>query len=317
MKNRLPKLRIYRTSTSPYFPADFNHKEKATLETPTDSHEFEMVGNSPCDFLITNTHTDFSTFSDTELDAVKLIIHPNSGYDNFSKQLVADLKADVIVGNTIRAQAVAQYILSGLYHHYSPVNHQKSWYRERQSTSKLLSDLKVCIIGHGHIGKILSSSLSAMVKTITIIDPNENMVGNSADSDVVILACGLNFSNRHMINAQFLNSIKDDALIINAARGELINTTDLVTHLKSNPRCFAILDVFENEPGDMALFQALSNVITTSHIAGVYQGIDVATINFERSVITDFLTMKNFEENFKAKYQSMILKNRIKAGELI
>lgn len=316
MKNGVSKLRIYRTSTSPYFPADFNLREKTTLETAIENHQFEMVTSAPCEFLITNTHTNFSTFTKAELDNLKLIVHANSGYDNFPAKLVEDLKADVIVGSTIRAQSVAQYILSALYHHLSPINHQDAWSRgsgDRQHSRALLSDLKVTLIGHGHIGKILKTSLSAMVSHLTIIDSNENLSGDPSNSDVVILACGLNFSSRHMINAQFLKAIKSDALIINAARGELIKTEDLIEHLNSNPRSFAVLDVFENEPADLGLFQNLPNVLTTSHIAGVFKGIDQATIDFERKVITDFLTMKNFKEI----YQPMILRNRIKAEGLI
>ena len=317
MKNGASKFRIFRTSTSPYFPADFNLREKKTLEAKLSAsnkvYEFEFVESMPCDFLITNTHTKFSTYTSTDLESLKLIIHPNSGYDNFPASLVENLKADVIIGSTIRAQAVAQYILSAFFNHHSPVNHQSLWSRDRKSSRGLISDLKVTIIGHGHIGKIISSCLIKMVKNLTIIDNNEGLSGDYAGSDVIILACGLNSSSRHMINTDFLKSIKADALIINAARGELIKTDDIIDFLKTHPRAFAVLDVFENEPEDLAKFQALPNVITTSHIAGVYQTIDQATIDFEKKVITDFLTMKNFKES----YQPMILKNRLKAEGLI
>lgn len=303
MKNGVSKLRIFRTSTSPYFPSDFNQREKNTLE----GLNAEMVSGLPCDILITNTHTDFTKLKYSDLDNLKLIIHPNSGYDNFNAELISKLKIPVILGSTIRAQAVTQYILSALFTHFTPVAHQKSWSPQREFNRPLLGDLKITIIGHGHIGKLLSSTLKPLVRKLEIIDPFLNQSGELDNSDVVILACGFNFSNHHLVNEEFLTRLSPNVLLINAARGELIETNSLVKFLKNNKNAYAVLDVFEKEPNDFSAFNELTNIKTTSHIAGVFNGIDQATIDFEASVIHDFLTNKDFEK----KYYAENLKNRL------
>lgn len=313
MKNGASKFRIYRTSTSPYFPTDFNLREKETLESSAGNFHFQMVDQLPCEILITNTHTDFSAYSKAQLNDIKLIIHPNSGYDNYSAELVRELKADVVVGSPIRDQAVAQYILAAFFRHVVPLTHQNNWEKARSFDRKIFSDMKITIIGHGHIGKIVTSCLFPLVKKLTIIDPFENHHGDHAGSDVIILACGLNEISRHLIDKKFLKGISPEALIINAARGELIKTTDLIEFLSTHPKAYAVLDVFEKEPCDFGQFSALKNITTTSHIAGVYNGIDQATIDFEKKVITDFFTLPDFKE----LYRPMILRNRLTEKGLI
>lgn len=113
-----------------------------------------------------------------------------------------------------------------------------------------------------------------------------------------------------MIDKHFLNALKDSALIINAARGELIKTNDLVNFLKANDEAFAVLDVFEKEPNDFFEFSDLRNIKLTSHIAGVYKNIDLHTIDFETSVIRDYLELTSFD--FSNKYQKMILQNKLR-----
>ena len=302
------RLTIKRTSTSPYFSGTFNQSEIESLKPYVDM--LPSDSGDVADMLITNTHTNFDLLSGEQVDKLKLILHPNSGYDNIPVDFVKGSKAPIIIGSTIRSQAVAQYILSALFNHFSPISHQLVWDRDRKWPRRLLSDLKVSLIGYGHIGKILAASLTPLVKELMIYDPFENMpVMNNKNSDVVILACGLNSKSKHIIDKTFLDNIREDALIINAARGELIKTQDLVNFLTANDEAFAVLDVFEKEPNDFSLFNKLKNVKHTSHIAGVYKNIDQHTIIFEVEVIKNFFELTEFD--FKNKYQKMILQNRL------
>lgn len=310
MKKWETKLTIKRTSTSPYFSLEFNLLEKSSLAAFAEM--LESTSTEAADILITNTHTDFTTFMDADLEKIKLIIHPNSGYDNIPLDFVRGSKAPIIIGNSIRAQAVSQYILSALFHHFSPIMHQPLWDKTRKWPRKLLSELKVCLIGYGHIGKILCATLTPIVGELKVYDPFENLnVLDHKNSDVIILACGLNQKSRHFIDKNFLNHISEKALIINAARGELVKTHDLVNFLTANDEAFAVLDVFEKEPNDFSEFKSLKNIKLTSHIAGVYQNIDQQTIKFETQVVKDFLELTDFD--FKNKYQKMILQNRLRA----
>ncbi|MEA9356302.1 NAD(P)-dependent oxidoreductase [Bacteriovorax sp. PP10] len=307
--NQASRLTAKRTSTSPYFSPTFNQLEQESLNQYIDMLPSDSGVLS--DILITNTHTNFDLLSGEQVDNLKLIIHPNSGYDNFPVDFVKGSKAPIVIGSTIRAQAVAQYILSSLFSHFASIPTHTKWDVERKWPRKLISDLKITIIGFGHIGKILHTTLAPMVKELNVYDPFENLTQlNNKNSDVVILACGLNSKSRHIIDKNFLNAMKDTALIINAARGELIKTHDLVNFLKANDEAYAVLDVFEKEPNNFTDFVDLTNIKLTSHIAGVYKNIDLHTIDFETEVVSDFLELTSFD--FNNKYQKMILQNKLR-----
>jgi D-3-phosphoglycerate dehydrogenase / 2-oxoglutarate reductase len=310
MKKWDSKLKIKRTSTSPYFSAAFNEQEKKSL-APFGAF-LASDDSTLADILITNTHTDFSSWNKLELENLKMIIHPNSGYDNFPEDFVKTFKAPIIIGNPIRSSAVAEYILSALFSHYSSIPAHSQWSKERKWPRKLLSELKVTLIGFGHIGKILQASLQEKVLELHIYDPFEGHDEfNTQDSDVVILAAGLNKKSLHLINKNILNTLSPEALIINAARGELIKTQDLVDFLSSNPKAFAVLDVFEKEPNDFSDFKNLKNIILTSHIAGVYKNIGEKTIEFTERIIRDFTTLS--AEDFKATHHKIILQHKMKS----
>ncbi|MBC7430175.1 MAG: hypothetical protein H7336_16295 [Bacteriovorax sp.] len=303
------KLTIKRTSISPYFSPEFNQKEIETLYPYVDMLPSGSVDVT--DMLITNTHTNFNLLSFEQIEKLKLIIHPNSGYDNIPIDFVKGSKAPIIIGSTIRAQAVSQYIMSALLNHFSPIPSSNQWDWDRKWPRRLLTDLKVVMLGYGHIGKILNAALTPLVKELVIYDPFENKTQlDHKQADVVILACGLNSKNRHIIDKNFLNAVKENILVINAARGELVKTADLINFLMANDEAYAVLDVFEKEPNDFSDFRHLKNVRLTSHIAGVFKNIDTLTLEFELEVIRDFSSMTEFD--FKNKYQKMILQNKLR-----
>ena len=69
-----------------------------------------------------------------------------------------------------------------------------------------------------------------------------------AQSDVLSLNLSLNAKTRHIISVTEFDKMKDGVIIINTARGALINENDLVKALESGKVASAGLDVFENEP---------------------------------------------------------------------
>ncbi len=308
MKRAEVKLKIKRVNSSPYFKPQFAMKENLALNQY--GEVLDHLSESLPNVIITNTHTNCDQLSDDLCDGLKLVIHPNSGYDNLTLDFVRRINAPVIIGNSIRAHAVTNYILSALFNHFSHLPNTPYWDNDRAWNRKLLNETKIALIGYGHIGKLLNTVLSPLVKNLTIYDPFENKLElDIKNADAVILACGLNAKSRHLVDKNFLNQISEKALIINAARGECVNTLDLISFLKSNSEAFAVLDVYEKEPADFFMFKGLSNIIHTSHIAGVFTAIDEATIQFETQVLSDFTTMTEFD--FQNKYQKMILQNKI------
>lgn len=87
------------------------------------------------------------------------------------------------------------------------------------------------------------------------------------ESDVVSLHCNLDDSTRHLINAERLKIMKPNAVLVNAARGPVIDETALVAHLKANPDFRCGLDVFEDEPAMKAGLEECPNAVIVPHIA--------------------------------------------------
>jgi len=87
-----------------------------------------------------------------------------------------------------------------------------------------------------------------------------------SEADFVIIATTLNTETRHFVDAQKLGWMKPDAVLINVARGPVINEPDLIAALQQSRIKAAALDVFETEPveANNPLLK-MENVITTSH----------------------------------------------------
>jgi len=86
-------------------------------------------------------------------------------------------------------------------------------------------------------------------------------------SDVISLHVPLTPENKGMINANTLGLMKPTAILVNAARGEIVNEADLYRALKDGVIIGAGLDVFENEPPTESPLLDLDNVVLTPHTA--------------------------------------------------
>ncbi len=301
-------MKITRTSTSPYQNTDFLEKERDAL------FKFEQLEGDG-KIVITNTLTDITSLDSSN---IKLIIHPNSGYDNFPLDFVKNANFPIVIGNEIRAQAVCEYILFCLFKRFGEFSHQIAWERKLKNRF-LLKEKNILIFGFGHIGKLLYKNLESLVNNIFIIDPFVDGCFKSTEEvplqtcDVVILCTSLNPTSYHLLNKSLLEKLPVDLTLINPSRGDVVAQTDLFEYLKNHPRAFAFLDVFDQEPYEMRT-SALTNLFTTSHIAGVFDNLDDRIIDFEKKVLRDFFENP---EDFPLIYKNCLLKNRIKENFLV
>jgi hydroxypyruvate reductase 1 len=86
-------------------------------------------------------------------------------------------------------------------------------------------------------------------------------------ADVVNFHPALNTTTYHLINADRLNLMKPDAILVNTSRGPVIDEAALVAHCQKHPRFQAALDVFEHEPAMQPGLNQLENVVIVPHIA--------------------------------------------------
>ncbi len=143
-------------------------------------------------------------------------------------------------------------------------------------------DKTLGIIGFGSIGKSFYKKVKYLgFKKVLVYDPffknvndcfkNVSSVGIKklcSNSDVISLHAPLVLENYHLINESNLKLMKKNVIIINTARGGLIDEEALAKYLKSRKIFGAGLDVFEKEPPDKnnPLFE-LENVVLTDHNA--------------------------------------------------
>ena len=144
-----------------------------------------------------------------------------------------------------------------------------------------LSDRTVGIIGCGHIGKDLTVLLRAFGCTVLahdILDFREFYAEHDVravgleelliEADIVTLHVPLDDSTRNMISAERLELLKPGAVLINAARGGLVDETALKAALRGGRIAAAAFDVFAVEPAEDTELVNLPNFLATPHIGG-------------------------------------------------
>jgi len=135
----------------------------------------------------------------------------------------------------------------------------------------------VGVVGAGNVGGRLVGVLEALGFNVVAYDPNveEYSAAELAQAvwqqDVVTLHTPLTRDGEHktlhLVDAQRLASMKPNACLINASRGEVVDNAALLAHLKAHQNFTAVLDVWENEPTpDSELMRHC--LIATPHIAG-------------------------------------------------
>ena len=152
------------------------------------------------------------------------------------------------------------------------------WY---QVKGRQLSDCTFGIVGCGHVGKDLIKLLrpfNCKILVHDILDFKEFYKKNNVTpvgleelikkSDVVTLHLPQNDSTENIMNQDRLHMLKKDAILINLARGRLIDESTLKQILHKGKIAGAALDVFEVEPPVDQSFANMDNVLVTPHIGG-------------------------------------------------
>ena len=142
-------------------------------------------------------------------------------------------------------------------------------------------DKTVGIVGAGQVGSYLQQCLEGLgIKTL-LNDPPKQNAGDTRyftqldelleQADIITLHTPItsdgDYPTHHLINAERLNQLRGDQILINAARGPVIDNSALKARLRKNDGFIAALDVFEFEPEvDMELLPLLA--FATPHVAG-------------------------------------------------
>lgn len=149
-----------------------------------------------------------------------------------------------------------------------------------------LAGKTVLVIGFGRIGTRVAKLCAAFGMQVLVRDPNvakgsirglgftpvDDVMQAAGEADIVTLHCPSNAETRGMVDAAFLARMKPGAVLVNTARGTLVDQKALELALRAGHLGAAGIDVFEEEPVDAPIpLLSAPNLIMTPHVAASTQ----------------------------------------------
>ncbi len=140
-----------------------------------------------------------------------------------------------------------------------------------------LKGRKVGIMGLGHIGQAVATRVEAFGMQVSWWGPRpkdarwpraESLLALAADSDILVVACRADASNRKAVDAEVIAAVGPRGLIVNVARGSIIDEDALIAALKDGRLGRAALDVFSPEPTSAERWADVPGTVLTPHTAG-------------------------------------------------
>lgn len=244
----------------------------------------ELVKKIPeYDALIVRSETKV-TRDVIEKSNLKVIGRAGVGLDNIDVE--AAKKKGITVVNSPEAStiAVAELVIGSLIAllRHIPSAHStmcdSKWERSRFMGNELFGK-KLGIVGFGRIGREVADRANAFGMKVHVYDPlitaedarEANCGFSELDdllkaSDIVTLHVPLNANTRNLIDEKRLAMMKPSAVVVNIARGGIVDERALHAALKEKKIRGAVLDVYCEEPLKDNIFRGLDNVITLPHL---------------------------------------------------
>ncbi len=215
---------------------------------------------------------------------LKVIAKHGSGVDNIDLAAATEVGVPVLRALAANAQSVAELAISltvSLMKDVLSLDSQVKaggWPKTRY-VGRDLAGAVFGVVGFGEIGQRAAALARGLGMKVIAYDPfaaDTLEIAVSRDlseilraADVVSLHCPLMPQTHHLINAERLSLMKQDAFLINTARGAVVDQAALVTALQTKSIAGAALDSFEEEPppSDSVLWTS-PNLVATPHVGG-------------------------------------------------
>jgi phosphoglycerate dehydrogenase-like enzyme len=252
-------------------PAKFKKLSPAT--TPADGGDFSQVTFYVPSYMGGRAALELTK----QMPILKILQMPNAGYDDAmefvrpgmtlcnGRSIHDDSTAELAVGLTIASlRGFPEFVRN---------QDKGKWVHTRE---KSINDRKIGVIGFGSIGSTVARMLSGF--SVTVMPFTQSGRDNTTPIseldtylptlDVIILILPLTKDSKHLFDARRLALMKDGSLLVNVARGPIVDTDALVKELNSG-RITAALDVTDPEPlpEDHPLWSA-KGVLISPHVGG-------------------------------------------------
>ena len=254
------------------------HEEGINLLKDNSNFDYEVVDNVDTEFLKSKIKDcDGISIRTAKLSGevieaannLKIISRHGVGYDNIDLEVSKKKDITLAITATANAVAVAEHVMFMILN----ISKRGSMYDDTVKSGKFnernklpktveLWNKNILIAGFGRIGQALIKRCLGFEMNVFVFDPFvskefiekrggtkvDNLSETSKDMDAMSLHIPLNDETKNIINYELLKSMKKNCIIINAARGGIVNEVDLDRALNENLIFGAGLDVFETEP---------------------------------------------------------------------
>ncbi|MDO8912651.1 MAG: 2-hydroxyacid dehydrogenase [Phenylobacterium sp.] len=218
------------------------------------------------------------------LTNLKLIANVSVGYDGVDVPWCRARGIEVSHADGLNAEDVADHALGLLIGGWRNIVagdrmlRAGRWNHDRLEIGPGLKGQRVGIMGLGHIGVAVARRVEAFGMTVAWWGPNEkpdaawpraeSLLALAQDSDILVVACRADVSNRQAVNAEVIEAVGAKGMIVNVARGSVIDEDALIAALKAGRLGRAGLDVFATEPTPTERWEGVPNTVLTPHSAG-------------------------------------------------
>jgi len=236
------------------------------------------------DALVIRSSTKVTAEIIEAADRLKVIGRAGIGLDNVD--IGAASKRGIVVMNTPEGNvittaehAVAMLMALSRYIPQAAASMRAHKWEKKRFRGRELFNKTLGVIGIGRIGRIVADRARGMKMNIIAYDPYippesiekmgvepVSLDGLLDRSDFITVHTPITPETRNLINAGFFARMKRGALLVNCARGGIVNEQDLYQALQQGVIAGAALDVFEKEPPEDNPLLDLDNVIATPHL---------------------------------------------------
>lgn len=218
------------------------------------------------------------------LPRLELIANAGAGYDKVD--MAAAARRSIAVTNTpdVTDECVADLALALM---LAAARHlvagdrfvrEGKWLHGRFPLVHKVGERKVGILGMGRIGQAITKRTAAFGMTTAYHNRQpladnphtyfDSLIGLAQWSDILVVACPGGEATRHLVNRAVLESLGPQGIVVNIARGTVIDEQAMIEALEKGTIAGAALDVFEHEPEVPEQLMRMDNVVLMPHRGG-------------------------------------------------
>lgn len=247
----------------------------------------------------------------SEFENLKFIQLTSAGLDRIPLDIIKERGIDIYNARGVYSTPMAEWAVFRVLEYY-----KRGWFfRQEQESGRWtkhrdlreIAGRKVAVVGAGNVGQEVAKRFQALGAETTGFDIHTNatshfdkmqltsqLLDTISEYDIIVITAPLLPSTKGLISREVLNRLKENAVLVNIARGGLIDEEALCETLSKRKDLFAALDVFVQEPlPHNSQFWHLDNVALSPHNSFVSDG------NNRRMFEVMYGNLKNFITNVR------------------